>query len=55
MAVNVNSVIYDNIEENFGKLSCTIGKKHTLLGMEIKFIGGKKVAVSMAHHVDEAI
>ena len=55
MYINVNSVISDNIEENFGKLSCTTGKKHTLLGVDIKFIGGKKVAVSTAHHVDEAI
>ena len=55
MYENVNSMIADKIEENFGKLSCTTGKKHTFLGMDIEFIGGKKVTVSTTHHVDEAL
>ena len=43
---NLNSMIADNIGENFGKLSCTTGKKHTFVGMDIKFIGGKTFTVS---------
>ena len=52
---NVNSMIAENIEETFGKLSHRTGKKHTFLGVDIKFIGGKKVTVSTPHHVDEAL
>ena len=51
----VNSIIADKIEEKIGNLSRTTGKEHTFLGMDIKFIGGKKVAVSTTHHVDEAL
>ena len=53
MDENVNSMVAENIEEEFGKLSLTTGKKHTFLGMDIQFIGGKKVTVSTPHHVDE--
>ena len=52
---NVNSMIADKTEENFGKLSRTTGKKHVFFGMDIKFIGGKKFTVSTPHHVDEAL
>ena len=52
---NAKPIIDDNIEEKFGKLSRTTGKKHTFLGMKIEFIGGKKVALSMPHHVDKAL
>ena len=52
---NVNSMIIEIIEEIFGKLSRTTGKNHTLLGMDIKFIGTKKVAVSMQHQVGKAL
>ena len=52
---SVNSMIADKIEENFGRAYRTTGKKHTFLGIDIKFIGGKKVAVSTAHHVEEAL
>ena len=55
MDENVNSIIAANIEEKIGKLSHTTGKKHTLLGMDIEFIGGKKVTVSTPHHIDEAL
>ena len=47
----VNSMIAENIEEKSGKLFCTTEKKHTFLGTEIKFIGGKRAAVSTPHHV----
>ena len=50
---NVNSIIADNIEENFGKLSRTTENKHIFLGVEINIIGRKKVAVSTPHHVDK--
>ena len=52
---NVNSMIADKIEGNFGNLSRTTGKKHIFLGMDIKFIGGNKVTFSTPHHVDEAL
>ena len=55
MDENVNSIISDNIKEKFGKLSCTTGKKHTFLTLEMKFIGSKNVAVSIPHHNDEAL
>ena len=31
------------------------GRKHTFLGMDNDFIGGKKVALTMPHHVEEAL
>ena len=52
---SVNSIISDKSEEKFGKLSHTTGNKHKFLGMEIKFIGGKKYTMSTPHHVDEAL
>ena len=48
-------MIADKIEEAFGKLSCTTGKKHKFLGTNIEFIGGKKVSVSIPCHVNEAL
>ena len=50
-----NSMIVDRIEEKFGNLYHTTGKKHTFLGTDIEFIGGKKVAVSTPHHIGEAL
>ena len=55
MDKNVNSIIADNIEEKFEKLSRTTVKKDAFLGMDIEFIGGNKVAVSTTHHIDEAL
>ena len=52
---NVNSIIANKIEKKIGNLYHKTVKKRRLLGMEIEFIGGKKVAVSMPHHVDEAL
>ena len=52
---NVDSMIADNIEETFGKLSRKTGKKHMFLSMNIKFIVRKKVAVSTPHQVDKAL
>ena len=48
-------MIANKIEEKFGKLSRITGKKHTLICMDIKFIGGKKFTVSKPHNVDEAL
>ena len=50
---NVNSTIDDKIEEKIGKLYRTTGKKHTFLGVDIKFIGRNKFAVSMSYYVEE--
>ena len=52
---SVNSIIVENIEEKFGKISCTTGKKHTFLGTGIKSIGGKKVSMTTPHHIDYAL
>ena len=41
---NVNSMIADKIEKNW-KLSITTENKHTVLAVDIKFIGVNKVAV----------
>ena len=48
-------MIADKIEETFGNLSRRTGKNHTFLGMDINFIGGKKVPVSTPHHVSKAL
>ena len=48
-------MIADKIEEAFGKLSRTTGKKHKFLGTNIEVIRGKKVTVSTPHHVNEAL
>ena len=53
MDVSVNSMIADNIEEKFGKLSCKTRYNNTFLGMKINFIGRNKVAVSTQHHVEK--
>ena len=47
----VNSNMEKNIEERFGKLSHNTGNKRTLLGMDIGFIGGNKVALTTPHHI----
>ena len=51
----INSMIVDNIEEKFGKLSPTTGKKHTFLGMDIEFIGGKKVSLTKPHCINKVL
>ena len=52
---NINSMVSDQIEEKFGKLYRKTGKKHTFLGMDIKFISGNKFTVSMPHHAYESL
>ena len=47
-------MIAENDEHKFRKLSRTTGNKLALLGMDIEFIGGKKVALTTPHHADEA-
>ena len=32
-----------------------IGKKHNLLGIDIEFVGGKKVVLNTPHHINEAL
>ena len=49
-----NSIMEENIEEKFGKLSNNTGKKRTLLGMDIGFIVGNKVALTKKYHIYEA-
>ena len=51
----INSIIAENSEEKFGKISPTTGKKHTFLGMDIDFIGGNKVAMTTPHQIDDAL
>ena len=51
----INSIIAENSEEKFGKISPTTGKKHTFLGIDIDFIGGNKVAMTTPHQIDEAL
>ena len=47
-------MIAENDKHKFIKLSRTTGNKLALLGMDIEFIGGKKVALTTPHHADEA-
>ena len=51
----VNSMIVENIEEKCGKLSHTTGNKHTLIGMDINFIRGVKVALTTPHYINKAL
>ena len=51
----VTSMIDDNIEETFGKLSRKTVNKHMFLCMDIEFIGGEKVTVSTTNHVGKAL
>ena len=55
MNETISSIIDENIEEKIGKLSRTTGNKRMFLGMDIDFIGRKKVVVSTPHHTDEAL
>ena len=52
---NVNITIVDIIEKKLGKLARTTDKKHTFLGFNTKFIGSRKVAIIIPHHIEEAI
>jgi hypothetical protein len=52
---DVNTTVVNEIEKKFGKLARTTGTKHTFLGMDIEFVGDKKVAVGAPQHIDEAI
>ena len=51
----VNDSIVDAIEKKFGKLARTTGKKHTFLGMDIEFIGDKKLSITTPQHIEEAL
>ena len=42
------------LEECYGKLSVTLGKSHTYIGMNIECVG-RKVKISMKHYLEEAI
>ena len=42
------------LEDCYGKLSVTLGKIHTYIGMDIEYIG-RKVKISMKHYLEEAI
>ena len=52
---NVNSIIADKIEKKIGKISVITGNKNTVLGMDIEFIGIKKVSVSSPYHFGDAL
>ncbi len=48
-------MVANAIEKKLGKLARTTGTKHTFLGMDIEFIGDKKVAIGTPQHILEAI
>jgi hypothetical protein len=52
---DVNTMITDEVEKKFGKLTRTTGAKHMFLGMDIEFLGDKKVAIATPQHINEAI
>ena len=47
--------IVEAIEENFGKMTVTRGKKHTFLGMDLTLNGDGTVTVAMSNYIREAI
>ena len=47
--------IIEMIEERFGKMTVTRGKRHTFLGMDIFFPGDGTVQITMADYLKEAI
>ena len=49
------SDIIERIEARFGKMEVARSKKHKFLGMEIDFIGNKKVIILMQGHLEDAI
>jgi hypothetical protein len=52
---NINNMIVDKVEEKFGKLARSKGKKHTFFGMDIEFIGNGKLTIATPQHIEEAI
>ena len=51
---NVVMDVLKYLEECDGKLSTTLGKSHTYIGMDIEYVG-RKVKISMKHYLEEAI
>ena len=52
---NVDTTIVEIIESKIGKLKRTTDKTHKFLGMNIKFLGTRKVAITSPQHIKEAI
>ena len=51
---NVKSIIVENIEDIFGKLSSPTGEKN-FLGTDIGFIVGKKGVLTTPYHIDKTL
>ena len=49
---NINTTFVDIIEKKFGKLDSTTGKNHIFWGMNIKFIGKLKVAITTPQNIE---
>ena len=47
--------VIQKIEEKFGKMSVTRGKKHTFVGIDIEFHDNGTVSLSMLDYVKECI
>ena len=52
---DVVTKVIEKIEERFGKMSVTRGKKHVFLGMEICFLDNGTATIGMKEYVKEAI
>jgi hypothetical protein len=49
----VNTEVIVRIEERFGKMTVTRGKKHVFLGMEIEFLANGAASADMSEHLRE--
>ena len=52
---NTVTKVIEKIEEKFGKMQVSRGKKHNFLGIDIEFPGDKTVKISMVPYLKEAI
>ena len=55
ISATVVSRVIEQIEEKFGKMTVTRGRKHVFLGMEIAFLDDGKLSIGMSDYVKNAI
>jgi hypothetical protein len=51
----VNTEVIQRIEERFGKMTVTRGKKHVFLGMEIEYLENGTASIDMSEYLREGI
>jgi hypothetical protein len=53
--LKVNTEVIERIEERFGKMTVTRGKKHVFLGMEIEHLANGAASADMSEHLREGM